>query len=302
MPCDGNLQVIVRCSARSVAWCTLSGLRRRESLSIVSLDDDALGQLDHVLGQTHRRLGELGDELAQRLTHAATLTLRRDGGYFHPIPDDNWTAATYEAVFVVDASLVPEFTREVTDRIWSGLELILKQHDRHDVFGLVVEPAALPLLDVPADWRARATHQAAESSPSNQARRERVDGGYPTSDGLTFGSQAEFVVYDLLIELQRTSSRHRTIAVMPLPAARLRDAGVRTPDLVVLGNGRAVVIEVDGPHHYGRTRKADDADRDRHWSRCGIQTIRIGAHHTAEPAALRELLREELSRWLFQGR
>jgi hypothetical protein len=29
-----------------------------------------------------------------------------------------------------------------------------------------------------------------------------------------------------------------------------------------------VVIEVDGSHHYGRTRKADDEDRDRHWIRC----------------------------------
>lgn len=276
--------------------------RRRESLSIVSLDDDTIDQLDQVLGQTHHLLGEMGDELAQRLIQAATLLLRRDGGYFHPMPDDNWTAATYEAVFVVQASLVIEFSTEVTDRIWSKLELVLKQHGRQDVFGLVVEPAVPPLPDVPTDWRARAAQPAAEVSPSNQARRERVDGGYPTSDGLTFGSQAEVVVYGLLIELQRTSSRHRTIAVMPLPAARLRDAGVRTPDLVVLGNGRAVVIEVDGPHHYGSTRKADDADRDRHWSRCGIQTIRIGAHHTAEPTALRELLREELSRWLFEGR
>ena len=51
-----------------------------------------------------------------------------------------------------------------------------------------------------------------------------------------------------------------------LPAgARLRDAGVRSPDFVVIGNGRVVVVEVDGPHHFGATRKADDHTRDRHW-------------------------------------
>ena len=51
-----------------------------------------------------------------------------------------------------------------------------------------------------------------------------------------------------------------------LPAgARLRDVGGRSPDFVVIGNGRAVVVEVDGPHHFGATRKADDHTRDRHW-------------------------------------
>ena len=49
----------------------------------------------------------------------------------------------------------------------------------------------------------------------------------------------------------------------PAAGARLRDAGVRTPDFVVIGNGRAGIIEVDGPHHFGATRKADDHARDR---------------------------------------
>jgi hypothetical protein len=52
-------------------------------------------------------------------------------------------------------------------------------------------------------------------------------------------------VYDTLVALQRARPRHQTFAVAPLPGVRLRDAGVRIPDLMVLGNGRAVVIEVD---------------------------------------------------------
>jgi very-short-patch-repair endonuclease len=47
---------------------------------------------------------------------------------------------------------------------------------------------------------------------------------------------------------------------------------VRTPDIVVIGNGRADVVEVDGPHHFGVIRKADDHTRDRFWDRsltCG---------------------------------
>lgn len=253
-----------------------------------------------MLGQTHHLLGEAGDELAQRLVQVAALSLRRDGGYFHPIPGDNWRADTYEAVFEVAPSLVPEFASEVTERIWTKLETVLRQHGRQNVLGLVIEPRVPPLPDVAADWRAQAEQHAAIELPINQARRERADGGYPDLDGLTFGSRAEVVVCELLVELQRACSRHRAIAVMPLPAAKLRDAEVRTPDFMVLGNGRAVVVEVDGPHHYGSTRRADDADRDRHWDRCGVHTVRIGTHHADEPVSLKELLREELDRWLFQ--
>ncbi|MEU7474389.1 hypothetical protein AB0A63_00280 [Lentzea sp. NPDC042327] len=260
-------------------------------------DDDE--DLDLVLGQAHELLGDADDLFAQRLVQASRLHLRRDGGFFHPIPGDNWRSDTYEAVLEVPQALVPEFTSEVTDRIWTKLQAVLHRHNREDVFG-VVEPALPPLPEVAPDWRERAAFQAPAERPTNQARRERAAGGYPTRDGMTFTSVEEIAVYDLLVELQKESSRHRTFSVMPLPGVKLRDAGVRTPDLVVLGNGRALVIEVDGPHHYGLTRKADDADRDRHWDRCGVHTVRIGAHHTADPASLKDLLKEELGRRLFQ--
>jgi len=66
----------------------------------------------------------------------------------------------------------------------------------------------------------------------------------------------------------------RTFAIAPSAGVKLRDAGVKTPDFLVIGNGRAVVIEMDGPHHYTTSRKADDATRDRHWSRCDVHTVR----------------------------
>ena len=114
-----------------------------------------------------------------------------------------------------------------------------------------------------------------------------------------FASRAELAVYQIPRDLQRESPVQNTIAVLPLPGARLRDAGVRTPDFVVIGNGRAVVIEVDGPHHFGVTRKADDHTRDRHWDRCGVRTIRIPSEHADDPASLKDLLREDLRRRLW---
>jgi AbiJ N-terminal domain 3 len=273
--------------------------RHTEATISLPLEDDATDKLDLVLGQTHRLLGENGDALAQRLLLSAGLALRRDGGYFHPIPGDNWRSDTYEAVLTVPAQLVPEFTTEVIERIWQQLTMVLGKYDRHDVQAIVIEEAAPPLPYVQPDWRQLATAEI-QDAPTNQARRERAGEGYPTQDGLTFTSRAEVVVYQLLVELQRERPIHNAIAVMPLPGAKLRDAGVRTPDFVVLGNGRAVVIEVDGPHHYGRTRKADDADRDRHWERCGIRAIRIGSHHTEDRESLKERLREDLTRTLIR--
>ena len=67
----------------------------------------------------------------------------------------------------------------------------------------------------------------------------------------------------------------------------------------MIGNGRAVIIEVDGPHHFGATRKADDHTRDRHWDRCGVHTIRIPSEHADDPSSLKDLLREDLRRRLW---
>jgi hypothetical protein len=64
--------------------------------------------------------------------------------------------------------------------------------------------------------------------------------------------------------IRSTLQAQNTFAVLPLPGAKLRDAGVRTPDFVVVGNSRAAIIEVDRLRHNAWTRKADDQDRDRH--------------------------------------
>jgi hypothetical protein len=264
----------------------------------LQIGDDDVGKLDIVLGQAHHLLGQNGDVMAQGLILGAALILRRDGGYFHPIPGDNWTDATYEAVLTVDPRLAPEFTTEVTDRVWEALEAVLTHHGRQDVQTLVIEQPAPQVPPIAADWRDQAIRQA----PTNQARRERehAKDGYPAQDGLVFGSRAELAVYQALTDLQRNSRHLDTFAVLPLPGTKLRDAGVRTPDFVVIGNGRAAVIEVDGPHHYAKTRKADDNDRDRHWDRCGVHTIRITSENTSDPASLKALLGEDLKRRLWR--
>lgn len=264
------------------------------------IEDNDAGKLDLVLGQVHCILGENGDVLAQSLIIRADLAVRRDGGIYYPDPDDNWDAFTYEAVLTVDPSVAQEFTTEITDRIWQALSAVFEYHGRADVQSLVIEQAAPKLPAISADWRDQAG-QPSGQPPANQARRERADGGYPSQDGLVFSSRAELAVYQILMEIQRECPVQKGIAVLPLPGAKLRDTGVRYPDFVVVGNGRAAIIEVDGPHHYGRTRKADDAARDRHWGRCGVPTIRITSEHADDPGSLKAILQEDLRRELWRG-
>lgn len=261
----------------------------------LKLGDGDPGKLDLVLGQACLLLGDSGDVHEQRLIAAATLTLRDDGGYYHPIPGDNWTERSSETILTVDPRLTGEFSDEIKDRIWRALRSVLAHHDREDVVSLVVESASPQLPAIAADWRTLATSQP----PSNQARSERARGDHPAEDELVFSSRAELAVYQVLKDLQRETSRQNTFAVLPLPGARLRDANVRTPDFVIIGNGRAAIIEVDGPGHYGVIRKADDQSRDRHWDRCGVHTIRIPSEHASDPASLKELLREDLKRRLW---
>jgi hypothetical protein len=264
----------------------------------LELKDDDPGKLDLVLGQVCQLLGDSGDAHSRDLLRAATLTLRSDGGYYQPTPGDNWLEASSEAVLIVGPGLVAEFSGDVKDRIWRVLSSVLAHHGRDDVVSLVVEPASPPLPAPTVDWRTEAA-KAARQAPSNQARRERTEGGYPEEDGLFFGSRAEHAIYQILKELQHETQPLKTFAVLPLPGTKLRDSGVRTPDFVVIGNGRATVIEIDGRAHYRTTRRADDHTRDRHWERCGVQTIRISSEHTEDPAALKALLREDIIRRLW---
>ncbi|WP_329174369.1 Shedu anti-phage system protein SduA domain-containing protein [Streptomyces sp. NBC_01477] len=126
------------------------------------LNDDDAGKLDLVLGQTYAFLDCAGEETARDLLRTAVLTLRRDGGSFHPTPGDSWTADTYEAVLTVERELQPACTQEVKEVIWGTLETLLSQLGRTDVQGLVVEGDGRPLPNIAPDWR---TQSVAPATP-----------------------------------------------------------------------------------------------------------------------------------------
>jgi hypothetical protein len=120
------------------------------------LNDDDTGKLDLVLGQTYSLLDCAGEETARDLLRTAVLTLRRDGGFFNPMPRDGWTADTYEAVLTVER-LLPTCTPGAKEVIWGRAAATLYAYSllQEDVAARVRD--AFPVLGSPAGLAAEAT-------------------------------------------------------------------------------------------------------------------------------------------------
>ncbi|MEU9413746.1 Shedu anti-phage system protein SduA domain-containing protein, partial [Streptomyces sp. NPDC048281] len=134
----------------------------RGPLIPLPLEDEDTGKLDLVLGQVFSLLDCAGEESARDLLRTAVLTLRRDGGIYHPNPGDGWTADTYEAVLTVERELLPTCTSGVKEVVWQTLHPVLVQLGRIDVQDLVIEGDSRPLPNIPPDWR---TQAAAPATP-----------------------------------------------------------------------------------------------------------------------------------------
>ncbi|MGY1857572.1 hypothetical protein [Modestobacter sp. SYSU DS0290] len=258
-------------------------------------DEDGVS-LDVLLGMTYQLLRDSGDEQAALLVLDVE-SLRLD--FLRSEPDSTsvfGARSVIGAVLDVEPYLVERFTPEVRERIWAKLGYVLRRHHRSADEIAVQE--ALP--EVPVDWRDRGERDFTAERATNHARRERRDAANPVYDGLTFGSLAEIAVYKSLVTLQQAAHEARAFAIVPLPTVRLQRMGQRTPDFLIVGNGRALVIEVDGPHHGNSRRYADDRTKDLHWERCGVRTFRLTVEQTAEDASLGPLLREALVRELYR--
>ncbi|MFJ8495027.1 DUF4263 domain-containing protein [Streptomyces sp. NPDC094038] len=134
----------------------------RGPLIPLPLEDEDTGKLDLVLGQVFSLLDYAGEETPRDLLRTAVLTLRRDGGIYHPNPGDGWTADTYDAVLTVERDLLPTCTPEVKEVVWQTLQRVLVQLGRIDVQDLVIVGDSRPLPNIPPDWR---TQAAAPATP-----------------------------------------------------------------------------------------------------------------------------------------
>ncbi|GAA2908873.1 hypothetical protein Acy02nite_88580 [Actinoplanes cyaneus] len=263
-------------------------------------------EYDRILGQTTGLLAQRGDHQAVALlvdVRAIALVNTDEVIRTQRILDtEGWsgeetiTQTIYRraALFDVDEHLVVRFTDEICQRIAQTLSYVADRNGEPDVAYVKVQPA---LPEVDGNWRTSYADRLTGERPSNQARREVGVSKYPVDDGLTFGSAEELQVYHALKRLQcGRFPEHATIAIIPLPGVRLRSGHTWSPDVMVIGQGRAVIFETDGPHHRNVRRYADDRNRDLQWQRCGVPVVRLPVEDLGNAADLEARLLEEIRR------
>lgn len=268
--------------------------------------DDQDSKADRILGQAVGLLVERGDEEAVALLvdvrsviiDKTSEVARTERVYIPDIEDGLWGTETIylqEAILDVDDHLVSRFTEGVCQRIAETLGYVAERNGVWDVAYVRARPA---LPEVAGDWRSSYAARLASDRPSNQGRRESATGGHPVEDGLTFGSAGELAVYRALKSLQESFPAEKTISIAPIPGVRLRAGHTWSPDVLVMGGGRVLILEIDGPHHRSQRRYADDRNRDLQWQRCGVPVVRLAVEDLRDGAALVTRLREEIRRHL----
>ncbi|MFJ5637739.1 hypothetical protein ACIQF5_34580 [Streptomyces goshikiensis] len=235
-----------------------------------------------VLGQTAWFLHEQGD------VQAAALLLDVEGIEWSPgNPFGDWT----DACLLVPGWLMDRFTEEVLERVRHALIPIAERHGV-DARSVYVGPA---LADLGTDWKSALQSKLTSDSATNHAARVADPKPELRRDGFVFDSREEVRVYEALKRAQAALPADATISIFPLPLGRVGVGNTWTPDFVVMREGRAGLIEVDGPHHRGRL--AADGTRDRHWRNSGFVHIeRILVEETAKDSELDSLVRTFLKR------
>ncbi|QEU93263.1 hypothetical protein [Streptomyces kanamyceticus] len=240
---------------------------------------DDLRSLDQILanpeGLSESELDRLRGE--QVLGAAATLLHRQGDAETAGIAVDVTTAHltlwdsdfgidTYKAVLEVEPHLLPRFTEEAQERIREAMRTVTARNRDLSV-GLMEVLPTIP--EVSVDWR-KQLRAATGPSPTNQARRVRLEPQHPMEDGLHFTNVWEQGVYRVLKERQAALPDDDTIGIVPLGAMRVR-GHTYEPDLLVTYRGRAGVIEIDGPHH--KERASSDKSRDRLMQNAGVHYV-----------------------------
>jgi hypothetical protein len=247
-------------------------------------DPDRQETLEYVLGATAHLLAQMGDQQASLLLEdVQSLDIESEdrGGMEKNVWAEDgslWPKHSNVYYFDVEPYLRPRFTPEVLERILPVIRS-LAQRTYLPVPEFLDTRLALPNIDT-KNWRETLHQQYASEDVTNSARKERLDPQSPVADGLTFTNAEELAVYEALVRLQAATVEDRTFAISPLPGTRIRPGNVWVPDFLLIGNGRAMLIEVDGPHHAKEHRRADDDMRDAQWRRCGVQVRRVPVEYT----------------------
>ncbi|AZM51195.1 hypothetical protein DMA15_00125 [Streptomyces sp. WAC 01529] len=174
-----------------------------------------------------------------------------------------------DVALIVPLYLVARFTPEVLAAI---RPLLVHVAARHDL--LVDNVSAIPALpETGDDWRQSLQEKLINKTSPSQYPRPRAEEAAATfsRDGFAFDAREQMLVYEALKRAQAQLPQDSTIAIFPLPRARVGSGSTWVPDFLVTASGRVGAIEVDEPHHHEHF--AADAALDRSWRNSGIAHI-----------------------------
>ncbi|MFC9805142.1 hypothetical protein [Streptomyces griseoaurantiacus] len=229
-----------------------------ENPSIYPTEDFNRARAEKVLAISATLLHQRGHEdIAALLAQADACDLE--------FQEEDWGKAWFDLLLDFDHPHLERFTEEVEQRVLSAMQEVAEREDFS--IGHVRVRAVLPQVD--PDWRKQLA-SGGKARPSNHARKVRIGTSHPQSDGLHFTNEWEWRVYAVLREKQQELPDNDTLGILPLGAMKVRDH-VFEPDLLITYRGYVGVIEVDGPHHKGRS--SDDKSRERLLRHAGIKYI-----------------------------
>jgi hypothetical protein len=124
---------------------------------------------------------------------------------------------------------------------------------------------------------------------------------WPSEDGRTpwttsfFKTESELLLFCQLQRVARSLDAHRSMAIMANPWTWVPSLHWVRPDIVVVTNGRAAVIENDGGSHRGKA--SSDRSRDRHLEDAGFWYVdRFDVDEPYDPAMCRANLERLINR------
>ncbi|MEU5274724.1 hypothetical protein AB0G77_40835 [Streptomyces hygroscopicus] len=179
--------------------------------------------------------------------------------------EEDWGKPWFDLTLDFTHAQLERFTEEVEQRVLTTMQEVCEREQ----FGISRLRARVILPVVEADWRKRLA-DGGKARPSNHARKVRVGPAHPQADGLHFTNEWEWRVYSVLRERQQELPDNDTLGIAPLSSLKVRDH-VFEPDLLITYRGCAGVIEIDGPHHKGRS--SDDKSRERLLRHAGVKYI-----------------------------
>lgn len=171
-------------------------------------------------------------------------------------------------VLEVEPYLIERFTEDRLREILECFREIFDGNGDDLIESMRVRPAK---PTVGPDWR-KDLSAAMTADVNNQARRSRLEPHPPHEDNLTFANEWEAGVYRVLKAKQAALPTNATIGIYPLPGGRLPGRTLE-PDFLITYKGRAGIIEVDGPHHTGPTKRSSDTSRDARFRAAGVAFV-----------------------------